>query len=860
MQKKPLSEREKRELAERIADVNKRQKELVAAIEARHKALPEVPSSLHGFATRPQAATATQRNKRRNSRDVVGRIEAKVTNGVGEILMFGTIGDDWFGEGITPQSVDSALKEMGDVSEIVVRANSGGGDVFDATAIYHALVTHPAKVRFIVEGVAASAMTLIAMAGDTITISENAHWMIHAASGMAYGNAEELRQYLTLLDNADSAIRLTYAARTGISDAELVAMMSFDNWMTAQEALDNGFVDSIDPVKSKVTPHVEPEQSIVRRPTHLSPERLAAASGYLSALSAIVLPKHPTGSSPQPVTPPKKELEMNKKLRARCVAAGMDEKLTDELANEWFEANEEKVFAVAPVAPVAAPAATPTTVAPVAVVDEDKIVNLIEAREKARAEKVKAWRVEIDETVAMSLGENYPTDLRSTLYDIELGDSKAVRAAIVEAKAKADEAIDDGGVMVTFKSTQPQDRHRAALHDGLMARCLSNFVTHSDVNLSSSERLEKHLPAATRSKDYGDFQHMKLVDIAKESLVAKGISREKVMRLHDWQAAQAALGYYESAGIRAEGAFHTTGSLTQITQDAINKTLLAGYEEAPQTWRGPGRQATSVPDFKTIHRIKLGAAANLPVWPDNTAPNQATLSNEQETYAVEARAETLSFSWQLIINDDLDALSRRPQLLGDAAARTVNAVFWSVVTANAALSDGQAMFLETPAGNRKRSNLTTGTASPTNITIGAMKAKMRLMRGLNTAEGNESEDVLNLTPAYIVGPAALEEVILKQVLSGADPALTGSSAVYNTARQLMPIIEPLLDADSSTAWYLFASPGRVDTIEVTFLSGQETPVTHSFMDDATMSQHTHVIQTYAAKGIDHRGLQRHDGV
>ena len=90
----------------------------------------------------------------------------------------------------------------------------------------------------------------------------------------------------------------------------------------------------------------------------------------------------------------------------------------------------------------------------------------------------------------------------------------------------------------------------------------------------------------------------------------------------------------------------------------------------------------------------------MPVWEDNTEPQPAKLSNEAEKYAVEARAETISFSWRLMINDDLDALSRRPQLMGDAAARTINAFFWQQVTSNPVMADGQTLFLATPTGLR----------------------------------------------------------------------------------------------------------------------------------------------------------------
>ena len=102
--------------------------------------------------------------------------------------------------------------------------------------------------------------------------------------------------------------------------------------------------------------------------------------------------------------------------------------------------------------------------------------------------------------------------------------------------------------------------------------------------------------------------------------------------------------------------------------------------------------------------------------------------------------------------------------------------------------------------------------------------------------------------------------ILQLVNSSADPAASGNSGIYNPSRGLTVIIEPLLDANSTTAWYLGASPSQVDTIEVSFLQGQETPVINDYVDEATWSRKVTVVQCFAAKAVDHRGLQRHDGV
>jgi hypothetical protein len=269
------------------------------------------------------------------------------------------------------------------------------------------------------------------------------------------------------------------------------------------------------------------------------------------------------------------------------------------------------------------------------------------------------------------------------------------------------------------------------------------------------------------------------------------------------------------------------------------------------------RQAASVPDFKQIHRLRMGAIPNLPVWPDNSNPERASFTDARESYAVEARSLEISYSYRLLVNDDMDALSRTPGMMGAAAARTVNAVAWSQITSNPTMSDSVALFA-TATGARKRTNLTTGAGTPSVTTLQTLTNLMRQMRGENTPEGNESADILNLQPRYLVGPSALATTINQLVLSAYDPA-ANSFMVYNTATQLIPVIEPLLDVASTTAWYLFADTSQIDTVEVSFLQGQETPVTRQFMDERNLSQTVTILQTFAAKAMNHRGVQKHAG-
>lgn len=560
---------------------------------------------------------------------------------------------------------------------------------------------------------------------------------------------------------------------------------------------------------------------------------------------------------------PKKEaLNVKPELRQRCIDCGMDKNFTDEQAMEWLNVNATRVLQPAPVpakggdgaqaSGVAMPTATAAidvaAIARAAATEAATAVRAEIANEtRAAKEQHDAHCRDIDGLCEVAFpGEEGTEGFRRELYSLPKEDA---RQKILDRQKNQQVAI-GSGTRIEFTGSA-RDNHRNAIHSAFMVRAY-------DVARNGSA--EKLLPTASRAKGWEHFRNMRMIDLARECLMADGYSYRDLAALSPENLARAALGWPEKVGLRSMGyAYHTTGSLAYVTMDAINKSLTTGYGEAPQTWRGPMRQAASVADFKQKHVIKFSAVGNAPIWNDNTVPHEVAFSNEKESYAVEARAETISLSWRLIVNDDMDALSRTPALLGDAMARTVNAVAWAQITSNPVLSDGQALFLETATGNRKRSNLTTGANAPSNTTLGGMKNKMRQMRGLNTPEGNESDDILNIEPRYFVVPSALETVALQLVNSAADPAASGNSGVFNPSRSLTVVIEPRLDATSTTAYYLFADPARIDTAEVTFLQGHETPVTNDYIDEATMSRKVTVIQAFAAKAIDHRGMQRHNG-
>ena len=163
-----------------------------------------------------------------------------------EVLIYDEIG----AYGVTAKGFLAELGALPDDAAIDLRLNSPGGSVFDAVAIYNALKRHTGEITVWIDGIAASAASYIAMAGDTIVMPENAFLMIHDPSGLVMGTAEDMRSTAEALDKVKGSLIQGYAAKSGKSDDEIAALMAAETWLDAKDALDFGFIDRIaEPVK-----------------------------------------------------------------------------------------------------------------------------------------------------------------------------------------------------------------------------------------------------------------------------------------------------------------------------------------------------------------------------------------------------------------------------------------------------------------------------------------------------------------------------------------------------------------------------------------------------------------------------------
>lgn len=160
------------------------------------------------------------------------------------LFLNGTIADEsWYDDDVTPQLFKNDLyAESGDVT---VWLNSPGGDCVAAAQIYNMLKEYPGNITIKIDGIAASAASLIAMAGDEVLMSPVSMMMIHNPMTAAIGNADEMQKAAAMLDEVKDSIINAYELKTGLTRAKLSHLMDDETWMNAVTAVDLGFADGI---------------------------------------------------------------------------------------------------------------------------------------------------------------------------------------------------------------------------------------------------------------------------------------------------------------------------------------------------------------------------------------------------------------------------------------------------------------------------------------------------------------------------------------------------------------------------------------------------------------------------------------
>lgn len=296
---------------------------------------------------------------------------------------------------------------------------------------------------------------------------------------------------------------------------------------------------------------------------------------------------------------------------------------------------------------------------------------------------------------------------------------------------------------------------------------------------------------------------------------------------------------------------HTTSDFGIILLDVANRSMLAGWEEAEETfqrWTKKGRLS----DFKTASRIGLGEFPALRKVREGAEYKYVTIGERAEPIALATYGELFSITRQVVINDDMNMLTDIPRKMGMAAKGTIGDLVYAVLTRNPALSDSKALF------HADHKNYLAGADSALSIES-LSKAKTQMATQKTQVEGNAKGRTLNIRPAFVLTPVALEDKANQIINSESVPGADVNSGIINPIRGFAEVIgEPRLDDDSATSFYLAARQGS-DTIEVAYLDGNELPYMEQQQGFTVDGVATKVRIDAGVAPLDFRGLVKSKG-
>jgi hypothetical protein len=342
------------------------------------------------------------------------------------------------------------------------------------------------------------------------------------------------------------------------------------------------------------------------------------------------------------------------------------------------------------------------------------------------------------------------------------------------------------------------------------------------------------------------FRGMSLLEIGRNFLDAHGVNTRGM----DRTTLAGKILHFRAGGM------HTSGDFSTLFANVANKRLARAYDENPGTYTLWARRAPNAPDFKSINIAQLSGAPNLLQVNEHGEFKYGTMLDAGETYGVITYGRIVSLTRQAIINDDLRAFDRLVSAFGFSARRLENRLVYAQLTSNPTMGDGGALFnatAVTTAGGH--ANLwTTGASALQFSALVTARTGMRRMKGLAGEE-------LNLAPSFLIAPATLEQTAYQLTSPNYTPATKAEINEFRTGGRtaLEPIIEPLLDESSTSAWYLAASSSQVDTVEYCYLDGAEGPVIESEVGFDVDGVSYKCRLDFGAKAGDWRGLSKSAG-
>lgn len=388
------------------------------------------------------------------------------------------------------------------------------------------------------------------------------------------------------------------------------------------------------------------------------------------------------------------------------------------------------------------------------------------------------------------------------------------------------------------------EQARAAIFDHLAEKD-EQVRTDSHITITKDERdttrslvenalMHRADPAGVKLEDGArQFMGLRLLELGSEIARRDGIDTRGMSLV---ERAGNVLGLNTRSG-----GLHTTSDFPYILANVANKSLRMGYEQAPRTFL-PFCRRVNLPDFKQASRVQLGEAPALNEVNENGEFTYGTIGEGREVYQLATYGRIVAISRQAIINDDLNAFTRIPQLMGNAAANLESNTVYTILTGNPTMGDSVALFdLNTHANFQ-------GTGSAPDVTtIGAA------MEAIGKQTGVDSTTYLNLQGRYLIGGWSTHTLRAQYTSPNFQP--TAQSGV-NPYTNLIPITDARI---TDTSWYVSADPSQIDTIEYAYLDGQDGVYTETRIGFEVDGVEIKARHDFAAKAVDYRGLYRNDG-
>ena len=337
----------------------------------------------------------------------------------------------------------------------------------------------------------------------------------------------------------------------------------------------------------------------------------------------------------------------------------------------------------------------------------------------------------------------------------------------------------------------------AALGEGATPTVHASFIHAGNGNIVRDgmiDALSARLGLAQSRDARNPYRTMSLLDMARASLTERGVG----------------VATFGSKMQLVGAAFtHNTSDFGQVLMSVSEKAMLRGWENSGETfprWTKKGE----LTNFHTAHRVGISGFPTLPKIPEGAEYKYVTCNDRGAPIALATYGALFGITRQAIINDDLSAFSTLPNNLGRAASRTIGDLAYAVLTSNAPFADGKALF------HADHGNIDETAQAMTPAILGELRRKMRLQK-------DAAGDSLNISPAFVIVPAALETAAIQVLHSTSLPGAESNSGIVNPVNQMGElIVESRLDGANPLYWYVAAEQGS-DTIEVAYLDGVDTP-------------------------------------